>query len=74
MRTDTFGNPQGVQQYFGGLKDNENEVPVEENNDVITIPLNVVLNVLEPDDSQGSDRFVVGENDQILVGSLCKSI
>lgn len=72
VRTDTFGNPQGVQQYFGGLKDNENEVPVEE--DVITIPLDVILNVLEPDASDGSDRFVVGENDQILVGSLCKWI
>lgn len=72
VRTDTFGNPQGVQQYFGGLK--ENEVPDEDvfNNDAITIPLNVVLNVLEPDASDGSDRFVVGENDQILVGSLCK--
>lgn len=73
VRTDTFGNPQGVQQYFGGLK--ENEVPDDDDvskNDVIKIQLAVTLNVLEPDASDSSDRFVVGENDQILVGSLCK--
>lgn len=74
VRMDSFGNPQGVQQYFGGIRDNDNEVPDDEisKSDVITIPLDITLKVLEPDAADGNDRFIIGENDQILVGSLCK--
>lgn len=55
MMTDNFGNPKGIQQYF--------------ENKVVTFPLDITVNVLETN-VDGADRFVIGENDHILVGSL----
>jgi hypothetical protein len=77
IRVDPFGNPQGVQQYFGSLKDEENEVPEDErdlksrnNEKIVTIPLDVTLSVIESD-VNGTDRLVIGENsDQIYVAGL----
>jgi hypothetical protein len=72
VRTDSFGNPQGVQQYYGGIRDDVNEVPDEiPKNKVVTVPLEISLKVLEASEIEG-DRFVIGENDQILVSGLCK--
>jgi hypothetical protein len=66
IRTDTFGNPLGIQQYFG----NENELPNNDmsKNKIVTVPLDIILNVIETSTDDGG--YVIGENDQILVGSL----
>lgn len=62
IRTNNFGNPQGIQQYFGN-DDMQSKI--------VTVPLEITLEVYEPikiDD----DRFIVAENDQIFIGSLGK--
>ena len=78
--------PQGVEHYFGEIKqsiedqrDQENEVEVKEldpkNNgeakmsDVVTIPLGITLNIIEAE-INGTDRLVVGENDQLWVAGF----
>lgn len=76
VRVDSFGNPQGIQQYFGGIKDQDNEVLDDDDSEiksrsdrkVVTVPLDVTLNVIEPD--VGTDRLVIGDNDQIYVAGL----
>lgn len=77
VRIDSFGNPQGIQQYFGAIKDEENEVPEEElanlksrNSDkIMTVPLELTLNVFETE-VNGTDRLVIGDNDQVVVAGL----
>lgn len=79
IRVDAFGNPQGIQQYLGGLKEDDNEVSKEEsanlksrNSDkIMTIPLDVTLSVFETD-VNGTDRLVIGDTDQVLVAGLGK--
>lgn len=70
IRTDTLGNPQGIQQYFG----NENDFPNNEipKTNIVAVPLDITLNILEPKFNDDDTRFVFGENDQILVGNLGK--
>jgi hypothetical protein len=77
VRVDPFGNPQGIQQYFGGIKDEENEVLENEsslksrsNEKIVTVPLDVILSVIETD-VNGTDRLIIGDNnDQIYVAGL----
>lgn len=77
VRVDPFGNPQGIQQYLSGLKESENEVPEDErslksrsNEKIMTIPLDVILNVIETE-VNGTDRLVIGDNnEQIYVAGL----
>lgn len=68
----------GVQHYFGEFRTLEetNEVKVEEvhsskynrkrSDSIVSIPLNISLNVVESD-VNGTDRLVIGKNDQIMV-------
>lgn len=68
----------GIQHYFGEFRSIEesNEVKVEEvdkskfyrkRSDIVSIPLNISLNVVESD-VNGTDRLVIGQNDgQIMV-------
>jgi hypothetical protein len=37
-------------------------------NKIVTVPLDIILNVIETSTDDGG--YVIGENDQILVGSL----
>lgn len=74
FRQDSYGYPQGIQNYFGGLKDEENEVKGEDirakiKTKVITIPLDITLNVIE-NSINGTDRLVIADNDQIIVAGL----
>lgn len=75
IRIDPFGNPQGNSYYLSGVKDEENELPNEKNSKlrmrekIVTIPLDVTLIVIEQD-INGTDRLVIGENDQIYVAGL----
>lgn len=77
VRIDAFGIPQGIQQYFGGVKDEENEVSEDKSakmksrssDKIMTIPLDVTLNVLETE-VNGTDRLVIGDSDQIFVAGL----
>lgn len=74
FRQDAYGYPQGIQNYFGGLKDEENEVEDEDikakiQTKIITIPLDITLNVIE-NGVNGTDRLVIGDNDQIIVAGL----
>ena len=78
--------PQGVEHYFGEIKqsiedqkDQENEVEVKEldpknngeakSSDIVTIPLDITLNIVEAE-INGTDRLVVGENDQLWVAGF----
>jgi hypothetical protein len=74
IRVDAFGNPQGVQNYFGGIRNDVNEVPrsPRRKDEVVTVPLEFTLNVVEAG-VNGTDRFVIGENEQIIVASLASS-
>ncbi|XP_070494157.1 uncharacterized protein [Chironomus tepperi] len=77
FRQDAYGYPQGIQNYFGGLKDEDNEVEDEDirakiKTKVITIPLDITLNVIE-NGVNGTDRLVIGDNDQIIVAGLANS-
>lgn len=76
VRVDAFGNPQGIQQYLSGVKTTDNEVPEDDrlskarsNAKIVTIPLDVVLNVVEQE-VNGTDRLVIGDSDQIYVAGL----
>ena len=76
VRVDAFGNPQGIQAYLGGMKDEENEVTdngkslkSRNRERIMTIPLDVILKVVEPD-VNGTDRLVIGETDKIYVAGL----
>lgn len=76
---------QGVEHYFGEIKqsiedqnDQENEVQVKEldpkinevkMSDILTIPLGITLNIVEAE-INGTDRLVVGENDQLWVAGF----
>lgn len=70
IRVDTFGNPLGIQQY---VADEENEVETDRldksREKIVTIPIDITLNIIEPD-INGTDRLVIGENDQLLVAGL----
>lgn len=77
VRVDSFGNPQGIQQYLGDINDLQNEVPddfpfgvkpkaIEK---VVTVPLELILNVIESEDN-GTDRLVIGDSDQVYVAGL----
>jgi hypothetical protein len=68
FRVDGFGNPQGIQNYFtdvnGDLYDN-----------IINIPLDVSLFVLESDsDDSNYERLIIGENNQVAVAGICEII
>lgn len=75
VRVDSFGNPQGIQSYLGGMnEDNEVEEDKENlksrnRNKIMTVPLVIVLNVVEPE-VNGTDRLVIGETDKIYVAGL----
>lgn len=77
MRVDPFGNPIGMQQYLGGIKEEDNEVPDENvidlkfssSDKIVTVPLDVTLQVIEPL-ANGTDRLVIGDSDQIYVAGL----
>lgn len=76
IRIDTFGNPQGVQQYFGAIKEENEEVKNKSGSsiDVVTIPLVIMLKIVENDqDINGTGKFVVGDDDQLLVAGLGKT-
>lgn len=75
VRFDSFGMPQGVQQYLSNYKYEENEVArndgfAKNSQKIMTIPLDVTLNVIESE-VNGTDRLIIG--DQIYVSGLGKS-
>lgn len=71
LHLDSFGNPQGIQQYLNGVNEDDNARLIKERDSskIVTIPLDILLNVFEPD-VNGSDRLVIGDNDQIYVAGL----
>lgn len=69
FKQDAYGYPQGIQNYFSGVRIDDNEVNLKPK--IITIPLDITISVLESD-INGTDRLVVGDNDQILVAGLGK--
>lgn len=76
VRVDAFGNPQGIQQYLGGIKEEENEVADDvdlkarrNKEKIMTVPLDITLKVVEPE-VNGTDRLIIGDSDQIYVASL----
>jgi hypothetical protein len=75
IRIDAFGNPIGIQQYLSGLKDEENEVQddsdvkTKRSDKVMTVPLVVILKVVEPE-VNGTDKLVIGGSDQVYVAGL----
>lgn len=76
IRIDTFGNPQGVQQYFGAIKEDNEVIEGKSGSsiDVVTVPLVIMLSIVENDqDINGTDRFVIGDDDQLLVAGLGKN-
>lgn len=75
IRIDTFGNPQGVQQYFGAIKEDNEGIKNKSSTsiDVVTVPLIIMLSIIDKDqDINGTDRFVIGDDDQLLVAGLGK--
>lgn len=74
IRLDPFGNPQGIQQYLSGVKDEDNEVAADESfskseQKIMTIPLDVTLSVIEAE-VNGTDRLIIGDSDQLFVAGL----
>ncbi|KAG5685125.1 hypothetical protein PVAND_014321 [Polypedilum vanderplanki] len=76
IRVDAFGNPQGIQNYFSGVKNDDNEIQTrsgrKKDDNVIAVPLELILNV-EESGVNGTDRYVIGENEQIIVASLASN-
>lgn len=65
----------GIQQYLGGIRDEENEVPDEMSSKlrekIITIPLDISLKVIEPE-INGTDRLVIADSELYVAGlGLC---
>lgn len=76
LRLNAFGQPIGIQNYFSGIH-SENEVPedseIKRQDKIVTIPLDVTIKIIDQD-INGTDRLVIGENDQIIVAGLGRGV
>jgi hypothetical protein len=70
IRIDNFGNPQGVQQYLSDGKISDNEIAESKNDKIVTIPLDITIQIIETDENGNNDRLIIGDSDKVYVAGL----